>query len=1030
LLPRSRDLYDRNSPWSFPEEFIVTSFRLRRPDETSNYGGVLKHRIRDFISLTSLLLTTTVLAGTASAAPAKQVVFQLSEPAARSFQLSRGWSSANATNSAPSLRTGVQALDLRLSSLDPSALAPAFDLSKNSAAKRAAGLDRIYVLEYRADLSPDDASLQLAGIDVDFCEPNYVVEATGNLPNDPDISWGHVNPVFPFGWTADADSDADIAWDYETGDPNLIIAIVDTGVDPTHPEFAGRFVPGFDFVNNDADPSDDEGHGTACAGIAAAAGNNGIGIAGVVWDSKVMPVKVLDDEGSGLSSWVADGIEFAADNGAKIISLSLGSESSSSLINAAVNYAYNTHGALLFAATGNDNQSTIEYPARFPNVMAVGSMSPCLERKHPGSCDGEGWWGSDYGTGIDFLAPGVLVHTTDITGAGGYSLGDYYTNFNGTSSATPYAAGAAALVWSMYPTLTNAEVRDLLRLSAEDMGDPGYDTETGYGHINPASAIEAARFTDATTSLLGNTGTGRGVSFGDFDNDGDADLYLTNAGSANVLLENDGGDFLDAGIALVEDSGQSFGSAFGDANGDGDLDLYLANDGANRLFENLGQDFAESTVAPLDNPDPGTTTGWIDYDNDNDLDLYLSNDGQNKILQNDGDGVFTDVSALPLGNSRSGNGFAWGDYDSDGDMDVYLANDGANRLLRNDGSGVFASDTGGLLDNLTTRGAMWGDVDNDGDMDLFVTNDGDPNRLWINDAGSFTDIATGALANTGTSYGVAMADYNNDGWIDILVANENGANQLFRNENGTSFSTVANHGFLADGGEGRGVAWADANGDGALDFYVVNSDGANLFVANEQPGDRNWAQYRLRGVESNRPAIGTRIRIVAGGMSQIREITAGSGYCSQDEMVAAFGIGTATTIDSLIVDWPSGATDVATDLPINVRSEFAEGEGLPVSVPGPELAQIEPGLGRNQPNPVYDFTTIPFSAPSRMQARLEVYAIDGRRIRTLLDAPVEAGQHEIAWDRRDNSGVPVASGIYFYRLDTDTRSESRSMVVR
>ena len=133
----------------------------------------------------------------------------------------------------------------------------------------------------------------------------------------------------------------------------------------------------------------------------------------------------------------------------------------------------------MFGATGNDNAPTIGYPAKLTNCIAVGSVSPCDERKNPSSCDGEGWWGSNYGTGIDFLAPGVLMYTTDRLGSSGYDLGDYTPDFNGTSSATPHAAGVAALVRSYFPAKTNTEIRDLLRAGCDDLGAPGYDTETG-----------------------------------------------------------------------------------------------------------------------------------------------------------------------------------------------------------------------------------------------------------------------------------------------------------------------------------------------------------------------------------------------------------------------------------------------------------------------------------------------------------------------------------------------------------------------
>ncbi len=930
-------------------------------------------------------------------------------------------------------RTGVASLDTRLARIDAQTIRPLFNMDVNPEAKRAAGMDRFYVVDYGAPLPPNQAMSLVAGPELEMAEPEVVYRKMVTLPDDPDFDeqWCHINPVFPFGWTEDCDGDTPIAWDYETGDPNLIIAIIDSGVDIDHPEFEGRTVDGWDFVNNDDDPADDEGHGTACAGIAAASGNNGEGIAGVMWEGLIMPVKVLNDEGEGASSWVANGIEFAADNGADVISLSLGSSSPSGAIQTAVNYAFNTQGAILLAATGNDNNPTIGYPAAFANCMAVGAMSPCLERKSPSSCDGEGWWGSNYGTGIDFVAPGVDMFTTDVTGGGGYTIFDYFSQFNGTSSATPYAAGAAALVWSMYPSLTNAELRDLLRKSATDMGAPGYDLETGYGHVNPASAIQAHGLIDATGSLAG-AAVSRGVSWGDVDDDGDADLYIVNDGSANEYYRNDNGTFVDATTGLLADAGSGYSAVFGDTDGDEDLDLYIVNDGINVFLRNDGGTFVDATVAPLNNGDAGTSSSWVDYEGDGDLDLYVVNDGtENKILQNDGSGVFTDVSALPLGNTRAGKGVAWTDYDNDGDQDLYLVNDGPNRLLRNDGGGVFSNDTGALLDNLTGHGTCWADVNNDGFMDLFVANAADGNRMWISDgAGTWTDLAAGTMmAETYDTRGCTFADLDNDGYEDLILTNFNGANSVYRNEGGVSFTNIVALGPAANDGQGQGVAAADYDCDGQIDFFVANADGANVLVRNDQPAIHHWIQLRLHGVTSNTGGIGARVQIVAGGVTQIRDVRAGAGYLSQNEATVAFGLGSATMIDEITVTWPSGVVDEVENFDIvDTKIDFIEGEGAATDAPeGPRVLQDV--LAQNSPNPFSLETAIRFRLEEPSSVRLAVFGADGRRVRALVDGPKEAGEHLAFWDRRDDTGATVAAGVYFYQIQVAGVSESRRMVV-
>ncbi|MBD3160745.1 MAG: S8 family serine peptidase, partial [Candidatus Eisenbacteria bacterium] len=394
-------------------------------------------------------------------------------------------------------RTGLAALDQRLAAAGSREIAPVFNLEINREAKSEVGLDRIFFAFYDGAIDPETLSADLGALpEIEYAEPDGIWTAF-EVPNDPlyPDQWAHDNQGQAIDYygdevgTPDCDTDTDQAWDLETGDPNLILAIIDTGCDLNHPEYSSRLVQGYDFVNNDWDPSDDGNHGTACAGIAVAAGNNNQGIAGVAWQVKLMPVKVLNGNGGGTWTDVADGIEFAADNGARILSLSLGGGHSSTVENA-VDYAYG-QGCALFCASGNGNNSSLSYPARYSNTIAVGALSPCCERKSPNSCDGEYWWGSNYGNGLDFLTPGTRIHTTDRLGGAGYGGGDYISTFNGTSSATPHAAGIGALVWSADPSLSNTELRNVLQASCDDLGSNGYDQFTGYGKLNAYLAVSS-----------------------------------------------------------------------------------------------------------------------------------------------------------------------------------------------------------------------------------------------------------------------------------------------------------------------------------------------------------------------------------------------------------------------------------------------------------------------------------------------------------------------------------------------------------
>jgi subtilisin family serine protease len=222
------------------------------------------------------------------------------------------------------------------------------------------------------------------------------------------------------------------------------VAVVDTGVDPSQPDLAGRLAPGYDFVNGDSDPGDDNGHGTAVAGIVAAAGNNHIGVAGYCWRCRVMPLKVLDANGGGFASDVARAVVWAGDHGARVINTSLGGPVEDAALAAAAQYAQ-LRGALLVAAAGNDSSSQLDYPAALPAVVSVGASNQA-DALYPFS-----------NQGAAVAAPGE--NTTTARGGG-------YETFLGTSSAAPVVSGIAGLLFSLVPSATPAQVTGALEQSA------------------------------------------------------------------------------------------------------------------------------------------------------------------------------------------------------------------------------------------------------------------------------------------------------------------------------------------------------------------------------------------------------------------------------------------------------------------------------------------------------------------------------------------------------------------------------------
>ena len=331
----------------------------------------------------------------------------------------------------------------------------------------------------------------LKSIDIiDHVEFNGLAEAL-LVPNDElyPNQWDHDNQrqAIQYGTgylvgTVDCDLDTDAAWDITTGDSDVVIAIVDTGVDLDHPDLVDNIVPGYNFIDEDLPADDVYDHGTPCAGIAAATMNNEIGIAGVCPECSIMSVKVLSDEGYGDWDIIADGVVWASDNGADVISLSLGGSGYQEYFDNAINYAV-ANGSVVIAASGNINTQMDFYPASYEQCIAVGAMSPCCERKEGvNSCDAEPGWGSTYGEQIDVVAPGVRIFSTA-------KRAGYWTEFNGTSSACPHVAGIAGLMLSYNPNLNPGTVRELLRQGADDIEDEGYDIETGYGKVNAYNTL-------------------------------------------------------------------------------------------------------------------------------------------------------------------------------------------------------------------------------------------------------------------------------------------------------------------------------------------------------------------------------------------------------------------------------------------------------------------------------------------------------------------------------------------------------------
>lgn len=265
------------------------------------------------------------------------------------------------------------------------------------------------------------------------------------------------------------------AWDVVRENRAITIAVVDTGVDLTHPDLRGNLVPGINLIQPDQPPQDDHGHGTNVAGVIGAVTDNGIGVAGIVWRAKIMPVKAIEADGLGEEDKLGEGIRYAVDNGAKIVLLCVGLPRYSPFLEEVAEYA-EAKGALLVSATGNKGQD-VNYPAAYPTVLAVGGVD----------ANKRVMVDSNYGPEVDLVAP-WKVYTTALDGK--------YAEQEGTSMAAPQAAGVAALVWAQSPSLQPYEIRNLLRQTAEDIEHKGWDPYSGYGLLRADRAVKATYAAD------------------------------------------------------------------------------------------------------------------------------------------------------------------------------------------------------------------------------------------------------------------------------------------------------------------------------------------------------------------------------------------------------------------------------------------------------------------------------------------------------------------------------------------------------
>ncbi|MBI5403728.1 MAG: VCBS repeat-containing protein [Ignavibacteriae bacterium] len=549
-------------------------------------------------------------------------------------------------------------------------------------------------------------------------------------------------------------------------------------------------------------------------------------------------------------------------------------------------------------------------------------------------------------------------------------------------------------------------------------------------------------FTDQAIALgVNDGGAAQGVVFLDVNNDGFLDIFLANNNTQSKLwLNNSGTSFTDVsaswGLNLMS---PTRGTSAADYNNDGFIDIVVGNwQTPIMLFKNTGTAYQDvSSTAGINFMSYGGSVNWIDFNKDGKIDFLFANDGMppryNYFFRNDNLTSFTNIAfTIGLIDSSSTLCLAAADYNNDGYPDLFLGTQSypgsttTGILYKNNGNGTFSDVTmaSGIITTFYTWGAEWGDYNNDGFMDLYLSSTTGYNQLFKNNGnGTFSDvsIAVGLGTDYGQSYSCGWADIDNDGDLDLYVAKgQTYADKMYRNDD-SIFTDIAGTCGMGDLRHSSCVSWGDYNNDGFPDLYLNNNGTENRLYKNSGNSNK-WVEFKLIGTNSNKSAIGARVRIKTGTKNQIREVEGGSGGKGMNSLPLEFGIGTSTVIDSVIVNWPSGLIQRFANVNPNTIYSLTEGQPLGVNNLNTGIPE-KYSLSQNYPNPFNPNTIIRFQIKDTRFVTLKVYDILGKEIAVLVNENKKEGYYETEF-RAEN----IPSGVYFYTLKADSYTETKKML--
>jgi len=595
----------------------------------------------------------------------------------------------------------------------------------------------------------------------------------------------------------------------------------------------------------------------------------------------------------------------------------------------------------------------------FPQMVSLNVVNYTSHPSNPTQALEVRFYGDNRGQPGNLLASGIFIAATDVPAGGNrwasvnvrtnnivITEGDFYVEVVWLVANSPMAGFDSS---SPDEQRTWAHTGGNWSWSATNQGWAGWQlmlrvegTEYSPPRSYTVSQNSGLTFAPSTAgALVTDPGYWQSGAWGDFDNNGTLDLFVTDwQSSGNRLYRNNGdGTFANVTADPLAAGTNSVGGIWGDYDNDGYLDLFAATYQNSQnvsltdyLYRNNGDGtFSQITTGPVVTS-AGASQGpaWGDYDNDGWLDLYVPNAGDDFLHRNNGAGGFT---LITVQDNRFSTSCTWGDYDNDGALDLFVAHGTNVSLYHNNGAGTLTRITTGALGNVPGQpcAGAWADYDNDGDLDLFVTSwayAGDlyPNLLFRNDGGgNFIRVTDGAIVtDISECQTPAWGDYDNDGWLDLFVANggyTNLRNFLYHNNRDGTFTRVTSGCVATDMAQSVGAAWGDYDNDGFLDLFVANGNREPQTCAlyHNNGNSNSWLLVKLAGTRSNHAAIGAKVRVQATihgvNLWQMREISGGHGCGSQNDLRAHFGLGDAAVVETVRIEWPSRVIQEFQDVP-------------------------------------------------------------------------------------------------------------------